>query len=72
MRGDFFFIMRKILLLMFMIMLLPASPVYAFETQYVTLNDGNRMPVFGFGTWTLSDSQAEELVYTATVKLDVI
>ncbi len=52
-------------MLIFMIMLLPASPVYAFETQYVTLNDGNRMPVFGFGTWTLSDSQAEELVYTA-------
>lgn len=46
-------------------MLLSASAVYAFDTQYVALNDGNRMPVFGFGTWTLSDSQAEELVYTA-------
>ena len=55
--------MRKIFVLI--IMLLSASAVYAFETQYAALNDGNKMPVFGFGTWTLSDSQAEELVYTA-------
>ena len=53
-------------------MFLAASPVHALDTRYVILNDGSKMPVFGFGTWTLSDSQAEELVYTATVKLDVI
>ncbi|MBQ9595349.1 MAG: aldo/keto reductase [Synergistaceae bacterium] len=55
--------MRKILLML--IIFLAASPVHALGTQYVTLNDGSKMPVFGFGTWTLSDSQAEELVYTA-------
>ena len=48
-----------------LIIFLAASPVHALGTQYVTLNDGSKMPVFGFGTWTLSDSQAEELVYTA-------
>ncbi|MBQ9404418.1 MAG: aldo/keto reductase, partial [Synergistaceae bacterium] len=51
--------------LLMLIIFLAASPVHALGTQYVTLNDGSKMPVFGFGTWTLSDSQAEELVYTA-------
>ena len=51
--------------MLMLIIFLAASPVHALGTQYVTLNDGSKMPVFGFGTWTLSDSQAEELVYTA-------
>ena len=31
----------------------------------VTLNSGYTMPVIGLGTWTLSDSQAENSVYSA-------
>ena len=45
--------------------MLAASPVLALENNYVTLNDGHRMPVLGLGTWTLDNSQAEESVYIA-------
>ncbi|MBQ6774805.1 MAG: aldo/keto reductase [Synergistaceae bacterium] len=55
--------MRKILLLA--LILSAASPVLALETKYVTLNDGHKMPVFGLGTWTLDNAQAEESVYIA-------
>ncbi len=35
------------------------------EAPTVTLNSGYSMPVFGLGTWTLNNSDAEEAVYTA-------
>ena len=35
------------------------------EVPSVRLNSGYSMPVFGLGTWTLSDSTAEESVYLA-------
>ena len=43
--------------------MLAALPVSAME--YITLNDGNRIPVLGLGTWTLNNSQAAECVYIA-------
>ena len=36
--------------------------------KYIRLNDGNQMPVLGFGTWTLYDQIAEEMVYEAIKK----
>ena len=39
--------------------------VFDFLSQTVLLNSGYRMPVIGLGTWTLSDSEAENCVYHA-------
>ncbi len=39
--------------------------VFDFLSQTVLLNSGYRMPVIGLGTWTLSDSEAENSVYHA-------
>lgn len=36
-----------------------------FFVEDVTLNDGNKMPVLGIGTYTLSDNEAENSVYWA-------
>ena len=55
--------MRKILFYALIIMLV-SSPAMGFD-NYITLNDGHRMPVLGLGTWTLDNSQAEESVYLA-------
>ncbi len=35
------------------------------DVPKITLNDGNKMPVIGLGTWTLDDKTAEECVYYA-------
>ncbi len=37
----------------------------SLETRKVRLNSGYDMPVIGLGTWTLSNQDAEEAVYTA-------
>lgn len=37
----------------------------SLETRKVRLNSGYDMPVIGLGTWTLSNQNAEEAVYTA-------
>lgn len=36
-----------------------------FSVEDVKLNSGYKMPVLGFGTWTLNDNQAAECVYYA-------
>ena len=33
--------------------------------MYVTLNDGNQMPILGLGTWTLKGQTCEDSVYHA-------
>lgn len=38
---------------------------FNFETRTVLLNSGYEMPIFGIGTFRLSESQAEESVYNA-------
>lgn len=38
---------------------------FDFETKSVMLNNGIEMPILGIGTFTLSDSQAENSVYWA-------
>ena len=43
--------------------MLAAFPVSAME--YLALNDGNKIPVLGLGTWTLDNNQAAECVYVA-------
>lgn len=35
------------------------------ESAKITLNDGRKMPIFGYGTWTISDAQVEDLVHHA-------
>lgn len=37
----------------------------ASAMEYRNINDGRKIPVLGFGTWTLNNSQAENLVYIA-------
>lgn len=38
---------------------------FDFDTKTVTLNNGIKMPILGIGTYTLSNSQAENSVYWA-------
>ncbi len=38
---------------------------FDFENKTVTLNTGYAMPIIGLGTWTLSNDQAENSVYSA-------
>lgn len=38
---------------------------FNFETKSVQLSNGSTMPILGFGTWTLTDAEAEECVYAA-------
>ncbi|MBQ7578476.1 MAG: aldo/keto reductase, partial [Synergistaceae bacterium] len=54
--------MKKLLICTIIIML-AAFPVSAME--YLALNDGNKIPVLGLGTWTLDNNQAAECVYVA-------
>lgn len=42
-----------------------STPKFDFETGTVTLNNGISMPILGIGTFSLSDSEAEESVYWA-------
>ena len=59
--------MKKIFLLVLALTLLTygCSSGDEINSQYVTLNDGNKMPVLGLGTWTQNNSTAESSVYTA-------
>lgn len=64
--------MRKLMMLMLMVMFVSAGcssgsseSVQSHDVPTVKLNSGYSMPVFGLGTWTLSNSTAEECVYTA-------
>ncbi len=41
------------------------APAFDFDTQTVSLNNGNEMPILGIGTFHLSDSEAENSVYWA-------
>ena len=70
--------MRKLLLLFVLgLLLLSGCKRAAEETiiqeevkkedidMYVTLNDGNQMPILGLGTWTLKGQTCEDSVYHA-------
>ena len=70
--------MRKLLLLFVLgLLLLSGCKRVAEETiiqeevkkedidMYVTLNDGNQMPILGLGTWTLKGQTCEDSVYHA-------
>ena len=38
---------------------------YIISEKIAILNNGNKMPILGLGTWTLSNDEAEESVYVA-------
>ncbi len=38
---------------------------FDFNSKYVTLNNGIKMPIIGLGTWPFSNEDAEEIVYDA-------
>ena len=59
--------MKKLILFAVMISAMTAGCSFADVpgVPYVTLNDGNKVPVLGLGTWTQDDTTAEKSVYTA-------